>query len=115
MTELVYARGTRSADEVQREVDSFWDAFEHDGELRQEVQDAGIELSELDAVNRQGGITVSVRGAGLDPALVSLIVAFAPAVNTVAVSLWKKVLLPRIRRRYGRDAVGHERPSEHAP
>lgn len=113
MTEILYSRGTRSADDVQREIDSFWDAFDHDDELRKEVQDAGIETSELAQVDRQGAISVRVKGAGLDPALVSLVVAFAPAVNAVVVSLWKKVILPRIRRRYGRDAVGPERSSEH--
>jgi hypothetical protein len=113
MTELLYSRGTRSAEEVQREIDSFWDSLESDDDLRKEVRNAGIDDAELEGLDRQEAISVSVRGAGLDPTLVSLVVAFAPTVNAVIVSLWKKVILPRIRRKYGRDAVGSEKPSDH--
>jgi hypothetical protein len=39
-------------------------------------------------------------------------VAFAPVANAVLLSLWSKVLLPRIRSRYGRDAIRDEKPPE---
>jgi len=114
VTEISYVRGTRSAAEVQREIDSFWDAI-GDDELRREVTDAGIDVSELAGLNQRGAISVTAKGSGIDPGTVALVVSFAPAANAVLVSLWKKVILPRIRRDHGRDAIGPERRSEHEP
>ncbi|GIF15742.1 hypothetical protein [Actinoplanes teichomyceticus] len=112
MTELWYGRGTRTAEEVQREIDQFWVEWETSEELRKELAGAGIDPGAVPAPERPGAIRVSVRGAGIDPAAVSLIVAFAPAVSEVLVSLWNQVLLPRIRDRYGRDAIRDEKPPE---
>jgi hypothetical protein len=112
MTELWYARGTRSAAEVQREIDGFWAELDGSDELRKDVENAGIDLSALAGVDRGGAIRVSVRGAGLGPETVALVVAFAPAANVVLMSLWGEVLLPRIRGQHGRDAIRHERPPE---
>ena len=110
--ELLYARGTRSADEVQREIDSFWDALDHNDELRREVRDADIDISELAGLDRRNAIAVSARAAGFDPASVGLVVAFTSRANAALVPLWENFVLPRIQRRYGRDAVGPERPPE---
>ncbi|GAB1646156.1 hypothetical protein [Krasilnikovia sp. MM14-A1259] len=112
MTELWYGRGTRTADEVQREIDNFWAELDASDELRKELADAGVDPSAVPAPDRPGAIRVSVRGAGIDPTAVALIVAFAPAANEILVSLWKQVLLPRIRSRYGRDAIQDERAPE---
>lgn len=49
---------------------------------------------------------VRVSGAGIDPITVALIVAFSPAVNEIAISVWKELILPRIRARHGRNAIG---------
>lgn len=111
MTELLYRRGTRSADEVQREIDKFWAELDTD-DLRKELADVGIDLDAVPAEERTSAIRVSVRGAGLDPLSVTLVVAFAPVANAVLLSLWRKVLLPRIRSRYGRDAIRDEKPPE---
>jgi hypothetical protein len=108
MTELRYARGTRSVAEVQHDVDEFWAEFVGGEELRKEVENAGFDVTMLDGVDREGAIRVSARGAGIGPETVAIVVAFAPAVNAALISLWTEVLLPRIRRRYGRDAIGDE-------
>jgi hypothetical protein len=112
MTELFYARGTRSADEIQREIDQFWAALDGSDENPKEVAEAGIDLGALSGAERQDAIRVGVRGAGVDPTAVTLVVAFAPAANAALISLWKQVLLPRIRSRYGRDAIREEKPPE---
>jgi hypothetical protein len=112
MAELLYGRGTRSAQEVQQEIDTFWAELETSGQLRKEVVDAGVDLGALPTEARSEAIQVTVRGAGLDPTMVSLVVAFAPIANEALVSLWKRVLLPRIRDRYGRDAVREEKTPE---
>ncbi len=108
---LLYSRGTRSVDEIQREIDAFWDALGEDDELRADVRDGGIDVRVLDLLSGKEAIRVTALGAGLDPGLVCLVVAFAPAVNTIAVSAWKKVILPGILKKHGRDAIGPERPA----
>jgi hypothetical protein len=109
MTEQVYGRGTRSADEVQREIDRFWAELDRNDELQAELVGAGLDLSVIPPERRPEAIQVSARGAGLDPASVALVVAFAPVANAVLVSLWEQVLLPRIRDRFGRDAIRDEK------
>jgi len=108
MTQLCYSRGTRSVDEVQRDVDEFWAEFVEGEELRKEVENAGFDVTMLDGVDREGAIRVSARGAGIGSETVAIVVAFAPAINAALISLWVKVLLPRIRRQYGRDAIREE-------
>jgi hypothetical protein len=46
--------------------------------------------------------------SGVDPISTLLIITFAPAANRVLKDLWTTVLLPRIRRRWGDDAIGDE-------
>src|SRR3954454_20313363 len=101
MTELVYERGTRSAEEVQQEIDKFWAELDKSDELHKQLTDSGIDLAAVPDPLRPGAIRVDTRGAGLDPVSVSLVIAFAPAANAVLTSLWHQVLLPRIRSRYG--------------
>ena len=111
MTDLAYGRGTRSADEIQYEIERFWAELDGSDELRKELMDAGIDIASLpDQAERADSIRVSVRGAGVEPTMVALIIAFAPVANEMLISLWKQVLLPRIRDRYGRDAIQDEKP-----
>jgi hypothetical protein len=111
VTELRYSRGTRSVDEIQRDVDEFWAEFDDSRELSEDVENAGIDVTVLDGTDREGAIRVSARGAGIGPEMVAIVVAFAPAANAVFISLWTEVLLPRIRRRHGRDAIQEEQRS----
>jgi hypothetical protein len=112
MTDLVYARGTRSVDELREDVDKFWRDFDTDGPARSEVTGAGVDVEALDGVDRKTAIEIRARGAGIDPSTVAIVIAFAPTANAVLTSLWHAVLLPRIRARYGRDAIREERPPE---
>ena len=112
MTELAYGRGTRSAEEVQREIQKFWAELDTSDEAAKRLADAGIDLDDLPREGRADAIRVSVRGAGVEPTAVALVIAFAPVANELLVSLWKEVLLPQIRNRYGRDAIRDEKPPE---
>jgi hypothetical protein len=112
MTELLYARGTRSADEIQHEIDQFWASLDGSEGLGKELTDAGIDLGAVSEVARRDAIRVDVRGAGVDPTAVTLVVAFAPTANAILISLWTQVLLPRIRDKFGRDAIRDEKPPE---
>ncbi|GIE91979.1 hypothetical protein [Actinoplanes regularis] len=113
MTELVYVRGTRSAEEIQEDVRRFFEELDRSAEVRAELAAAGIDPDVLpESEERAGAVRVGVRGAGLDPTGVALVLSFAPTANTVLITLWKQIILPRIRRRYGRDAVRDERPPQ---
>ncbi|OJF14503.1 hypothetical protein [Couchioplanes caeruleus] len=111
MTDLLYVRGTRSAAEVQQEIDQFWASLD-DEQVQKELAASGIDLDAVPEGGRKDAIRVGVRGAGVDPTAVTLVVAFAPVANAVLISLWKQVLLPRIRNRYGSDAIRDEKPPE---
>jgi hypothetical protein len=54
-------------------------------------------------------IDIRVAGEGFDPTTVAVVVAFAPAANHMVMSLWDDVILPRLRRKLGDDALGKER------
>lgn len=102
MTDVVtYRLGSQGPGDLQRIVDDLLASIPGDPELTGEIRARKVDPATLDA----GSITVSVHGAGLDPASVALVVAFlAPP----AMDIWKHVLLPRIRRRWGINAVGRE-------
>ena len=106
--ELAYARGTSSREDIQDEIDSFLGSLADNDELRREVRDADIDISELPGVDRRNAIVVSAGASGFDPTSEALVVTIASVANATLVSLWERVLLPRIRRRYGGDAVGPE-------
>lgn len=101
--EIDYKIGTLSADALNKELDEMWGALREDGALREEAAAAGIDLAEIDALERSP-IEVRSDEAGFDPVSIVIVVA-----GIVAKDLWKEVLLPRIRARYGAEAVGPER------
>jgi hypothetical protein len=79
---IVHQRGTLSAAEVAEEV----------ARILEEEQAPPDSLA---AVNPES--------AGFDPASIALVAA-----GVVARDLWKEVVLPRIKKRWGPDAVGPE-------
>jgi len=102
MTDVVtYRLGSQGPGDLQRIVDALLASIPGDAELTGEIQERNADPAAFEA----GSITVSVDGAGLDPATVALVVAF---VAPPAMDIWKHVLLPRIRRRWGVNAVGEE-------
>lgn len=96
---LQYESGDRLPHDLQKIVDEL--LTHQDPELRVGIESFGMNPHDV----RAGAIKIEAAGAGLDPATVALIVAFgAPPL----VDIWKHLLLPRIRRRWGIDAVGKE-------
>jgi hypothetical protein len=45
----------------------------------------------------------------VDPTTAVLLVSLAPSANRIIKDLWKKIVLPRIRERWGDDAIGEEK------
>ena len=107
---LEYGPGGLPAAEIQRSVDEFWAEYERDPVLREETARVNAGISSVDLAGRAALVRVRPRGSGFDAATVGLIVAFAPAGNAIAISVWKDVLLPWIKRQRGEDAVGSEEP-----
>jgi hypothetical protein len=101
-----YQLGTRSAVELRRDIQDFLVESRHNSGVQASAARAGITVDQLDELGRSKAYDIREEGAGLDHTAVTLIVAFAPAVNHVAMTVWDDILLPWIRRRYGDDAVG---------
>ena len=105
---LVYSRGVLSAEQLQSEITHFWHELETNTAIEGELKASGINLGLLSETERTNAITVDVGASGVDPTATLLIITFAPAANRALKDLWTTVLLPRIRRRWGDDAVGDE-------
>jgi hypothetical protein len=103
-----YLQGSRSAAELASILDDLRSQVPGDGELVEEIRRCGVEPSAL----TPDAIRIGQADAGLDPAAVTLVVTFAAP---PFLDVWKHVLLPRIRRRWGIDVVGPEREGNGSP
>ena len=102
-----YEKGTSSVEEVQTEINRFWREMQTSAELEAEVAAAGFNRNALTQA-KEVPITVRAESSGVDPVTVVLTITFAPSVSRTLKDLWTTVLLPRIRRRLGDDAIGAE-------
>jgi hypothetical protein len=94
-----------SARELQTEINRIWHDMRTSRELRADITAAGIDHEAL-MQTEEIPITVHTEASGIDPSSVVLAVAFAPSASHVLKELWATVLLPRIKQRWGNDAVG---------
>jgi hypothetical protein len=111
---FVYARGELSVDQVQAEIAQFWQAVDNPGSsaMEAELSAAGLDRTTLASIDRTSAITVRVGTSGVDPTTAVLLVTLAPSANRIIKDLWSTVVLPRIRRRWGDDAIGEEKRGE---
>ncbi|GAA3272530.1 hypothetical protein GCM10010493_57780 [Streptomyces lavendulae subsp. grasserius] len=100
--ELRYQAGVRSASELQELVTKVIADLDADPELRRELSAYGLEPSDISS----DSIDVRQESAGLDPVTASLIIAFA---GPPVMDVWRHILLPRLRLRFGHDVVGEEK------
>jgi hypothetical protein len=109
--DFVYARGELSVERVQAEIAQFWEAFDNPGNsaLEAGLGEAAIDRAALADVDRACAITVRAGTSGVDPTTAVILVTLAPSANRVIRDLWATVLLPRIRKRWGEDAIGEEK------
>jgi hypothetical protein len=112
--ERFYARGTLSIEQIYAEITRFWLDCEKPGDaaLDAELRAAGFDRRMLGEADFRRAITVQATASGADPTSVLIIVTFAPAANRIVKDLWETVILPRIRRRWGEDAVGAEKEGQ---
>lgn len=104
---MAYGGGSASAEQVTAALDALWSELREPGMLRRDAAAAGVDgaaLAELVAHPRAEVFTVTKGGEGLDPITTAILVKVViPLAGAVAVDLWKKVLLPRIERKLGRE------------
>lgn len=111
---LVYARGELSVGQIEAEVNRFWQELDTSSNpvLEAELSAAGLDRAALAGVDRENAITVRAGTSGVDPNTAVLLVSLAPSANLIIKDLWEKVVLPRIQRRSGADAIGEEKRSQ---
>jgi hypothetical protein len=99
-----FARGDAGADEIQASVDEIVAHLaDPDSEESGAARAAGIEPADL------GEVTVDVREGrqGAEPILTAILIGVAvKAGSTVAETLWREVIWPRLRRRLGARVLG---------
>jgi hypothetical protein len=103
-----YSRGQLSAEQLEKEINEFWIESKSSSKLQTELTSAGLDDKMLEHEDIYRSIAVRVGSSGVDPTSVSLIIAFAPTVNRIMKDVWTTIILPRIQRRWGDDAVGRE-------
>jgi hypothetical protein len=108
--ELIYARGELSVESLQREIARFWADAAVSPELQAELDNAGLNYEASGGAEFSQQIKVRAGSSGADPASVILIISLAPSVNRVLKDVWADIILPRIKRRWGDDAIGGEQP-----
>lgn len=107
MTDCVrHARGTLTVAEIQAEIEIFWRDARSDAGLAAEARELGVDVT--DSSRSPDVLRVEAEGAGVDPAVALILVSLG--VRRVSADLWKYLVLPRIRRRWGDDAIGEEVP-----
>jgi hypothetical protein len=89
----------------QQEVQSLLEQLRSDSGLRKEAIAAGMNPAALEKLDARA-ISVEDKGAYLDPITVAIIVKILiPVGGKVAIDLWTKVLLPRVKQRLGSEAI----------
>jgi hypothetical protein len=91
--------------QLESKLDEFWEGLQQYLDLAAEARAEGIDLDALHGKSRKEAITVKKEGDGFEPATTALIIAFAPVVAKVTRDVWEKLLLPRILREKGQDAL----------
>jgi hypothetical protein len=109
--EFAYARGELSVDQLEAEIAEFWQALDNPGSaaLEAELSAAGIDRTALAGLDRESAITVRAVTSGVDPTTAVLLVSLAPSANLIIKDLWEEIVLPRIKRRRGDDAIGEQK------
>lgn len=93
--------------ELIKEVDRLWRLLPHDEGMREDAADAGIDVSRFADVPRPKAIRITTVAHGISGPEFFDVGFFAsiPGLSVVAFDLWKKVILPRVQSRFGKDAV----------
>jgi hypothetical protein len=95
-------------DTIISEVDRLWERLQTDEALKQEAADEDVDVSVFAGVYRPQVISIQLKAHSIGGSAASLDIAFATAISgahIVAYDLWKKVFLPRLQSKFGRDTI----------
>ena len=93
--------------EVVNEIDRIWNGLQSDEALQQDAKDAGIDLSKIGGMKRADALRITTPAHGLTGAELFDVTAVSAVtgMHVVLYDLWKRVILPRVQQRFGKDAV----------
>ena len=106
-TRTTYETGILSVGQLQAEIDQFWHELHTTNNLDAEIRAAGVNPKAF-AFIEETPISVRSEASGVDPATTLISVVFSPDFGHVFMNVWDNVLLPRIQRRWGTNAIGSE-------
>lgn len=98
----VVTRRSFTADDMQDALAEFWKESARDPALQQRLHALGLSDDEI-AQARSQPSTVTQSAAGFDAT--ALAILLAPAVTHVAKDVWKEIILPWLKARYGPDVT----------
>jgi len=91
--------------DVRAEMDRAWK------DLLADPAPSGFSAAALDELRPLQGRQVAglqAEGHGLDPLTIAYLIAFAPVAAEIAKDVWTNFLLPRLRKKFGDDAIRDE-------
>jgi hypothetical protein len=87
------------------QIDELWADLRTDPVLIRDAEEAGIELRKLGSFRRSDVLQLRREGEAFDPVTTAIVVSFSPVAAKIVKDLWEHVLLPRIRQKYGTNAL----------
>jgi hypothetical protein len=115
MADLEYQLSGPSLKELNETIDKLWAGLKSDPESLRRAEEAEINLARLPSGRRDRLIKLRRKGAGLEPASAAIGVGIALG-SKVLRDLWNHVLLPRLRKQYGDQALKQtEKPKKKSP
>ena len=98
---------------LERESQQLLARLKTDPQLRKEAAAAGIDLSAFDSQVApradEALIRVEAESAGVAPGVIEIIIIFAtplaPVVADIVRDCWTQLILPRLKKKYGQDAI----------
>lgn len=102
--EFHYALKGIAVDEFIEQLEDIWHELMSKKDARNWAEKQGIPIDQMGFLKRTEAISVhrAEEVAGLDGGTTQIIVAFvAPVVTGVLLSLWDKVILPKMKKKFG--------------
>lgn len=103
--DLRYEGTVVSIDELRKAADEIWSEARYSDEIKRIVKKHGKDPELVSGTAREDLITIRREGAGLSAEVTAIIVAFAPVAAGIAKDIWVHFILPRLKKKFGEDAL----------
>ena len=111
----VYILGSTSLDRIEQELDTLWNALPTDPGLQEELKSNRIDLASLPTGSRRDLLSLKTpkQGVVLEGAVIAVTLApiLTPVAKRALLDIWKDILLPRLRRRFGMKVLHEQKPA----